>query len=97
MIGLETCFAIINTVLKDSLAIEKIIQLLAHNPRKILSLQIPVIEEGATADLTLFNPKMKWTLTEKDIQSRSKNTPFTNSEFIGKVTGIVHKGKVHLN
>lgn len=97
MIGLETCFAVVNTALKTEAPLEKIIQLLAHNPRAILGIAAPAIEEGADADMTLFDPEKKWTFTEKDIQSRSKNTPFTGAEFIGKVFGVLHKGKVHLN
>ena len=97
MIGLETCFAVVNTALREETKIGKIVELLAHNPRKILGLQVPKIEVGADADLTIFNPTKKWVFTEKDIQSRSKNTPFTGTEFTGKVTGVVHKGKVHLN
>jgi dihydroorotase len=36
MIGLETCFGVVNTALHGSIKLEKIIQLLAQNPRKIL-------------------------------------------------------------
>jgi dihydroorotase len=97
MIGLETCFAVVNTALRAETKIGKIVELLAHNPRKILGLELPKIEVGADADLTLFNPAKKWVFAEKDIQSKSKNTPFIGTEFIGKVTGVVHKGKVHLN
>lgn len=97
MIGLETCFAVANTVLKGSIPLEKIIQLLAHNPRTILGMEVPKIEEGAAADITIFDPTKKWTFTEGDIKSKSKNSPFIGTEFTGKVTGIVHKGKVHLN
>jgi dihydroorotase len=97
MIGLETCFAVVNTALRGTIKIEKIIQLLAHNPRSILGLPASKIEEGAVADLTLFNPTKKWKFTAADIHSKSKNTPFIGTEFIGKVTGVINKGKVLLN
>jgi dihydroorotase len=48
-------------------------------------------------DLTLFDPKKKWKFAAGDIHSKSKNTPFIGAEFIGKVTGVIHKGKLHLN
>jgi len=97
MIGLETCYAVVNTALKGSVEVEKIIELLAQNPRKILGMEIPVIGEGAAADLTLFNPDKKWTFAATDIHSKSKNTPFVGTEFTGKVSGVIHKGQVHLN
>ncbi|MES2621096.1 MAG: dihydroorotase [Bacteroidota bacterium] len=96
MIGLETCFAIANTALKDKVELTKIIEAIANNPRIILGLN-NTIKEGAIADLTLFNPKMKWTFTESDIQSKSKNTPFVGTEFVGKAIGIINKDKLQLN
>jgi dihydroorotase len=97
MIGLETCFAVANTALKDKVSIEKIIDVLAANPRKILGLPAVTIEEGAEADLTLFNPSQRWTFGDKDILSKSKNTPFIGTTFTGKVTGIINKGKASFN
>ena len=97
MIGLETCFAATNTALRGEIKVEKIVQLLAQNPRKILGLDVPQIEEGSAADLTLFNPVKKWKFTADDIQSKSKNTPFIGAEFIGKVVGVINKGKAILN
>ena len=97
MIGLETCYAVANSALKDSVSVEKMTELLAQNPRKILGMQIPVIQEGAIADLTLFNPGKKWVFSAADIHSKSKNTPFVGTEFTGKVSGIIHKGQLHLN
>ncbi len=97
MIGLETCFAIANTVLNGKLSTGKIIQLFAHNPRKVVGMKIPKIKEGEDADLTLFNPKLKWTFSENDIQSKSKNTPFVGKKFTGKALGVINKGKLQLN
>lgn len=95
IIGLETCYAAANTALKGKTDNTTIVSALSNNPRRILGLESK-IEEGATADLTLFNPDLKWTFTEKHIQSKSKNTPFFNTDFTGKVLGLVSKGKVQL-
>lgn len=96
MIGLETCFAVANTALQGKVALEKIIDLLANNPRKLLGISTS-ITEGADADLTLFDPYVQWTFTETDIRSRSKNTPFIGTAFTGKALGIINKGKWQLN
>lgn len=95
MIGLETCYAVLNTVLPD-MPQEKWVELLAINPRRIFGLDCPVIREGMEAKLTLFNPAQQWTFTEKDITSKSKNSPFTGKELTGKVAGIINAGKTSL-
>ena len=97
MIGLETCFAVANTALRGELKIGSIVELLANNPRRIMGIEPTKIDEGAIADLTLFNPTKKWKFTAGHIHSKSKNTPFIGAEFVGKVTGVINKGEVFLN
>lgn len=96
MIGLETCFAAANTALTGKVELQTIVNTLANNPRRILGLENK-IEEGALADLTLFNPGVKWTFEAGDIKSKSKNTPFPGTTFIGKALGVINKGKIQLN
>lgn len=94
IIGLESAYACINTAAKGKLKQEQIVEKLALSPRKILNLNIPEIKEGADANLTLFDPDAKWTFTEKDIKSKSKNTPFVGTTFTGKVIAVINNGKV---
>ena len=96
MIGLETSFAVSNTSLKDKVELSKIIETISNNPRRIIGLENK-IEEGAEADLTLFNPELKWTFASSNIKSKSKNTPFVGTSFIGKALGVINKGKLQLN
>lgn len=96
MIGLETCFALANTVLKGKVELTKIIAAISNNPRRVLGLENK-IEEGAEADLTLFNPELKWTFSVSEIKSKSKNTPFVGTNFVGKALGVINKGKIQLN
>ena len=97
IIGLETVFPIINTMLNKKIELSKIIDLISLNPRKILGLPIVKIEVGEYANMTLFNPTKKWTYSNQEIASMSKNTPFTNYEFIGKPIGIVNKSKIQID
>jgi dihydroorotase len=73
------------------------VDLFATNARKLLKLPSATIEEGAVADLTLFNPTHEWKFSVDDIQSKSKNTPFAGVTFTGKVIGVINKNKLHLN
>ena len=97
IIGLETVFPIINTVLKNKLELTKIIELISVNPRKILNQTCPKIDINQKANITLFNPSQEWTYTKKMIASKSKNTPFIDQKFIGKVLGIINNSKMTLN
>jgi dihydroorotase len=97
MIGLETSYAVSNTAMAGKVDATKMVELFSLNARKILGLPVPDIAEGEDADLTLFDPDVKWTFTEKDIRSRSKNTPFVGRELTGKALGIIHKDKISLS
>lgn len=89
IIGLETSFASSRTATNGKVELEKLIHSLSKTPRTILGIKNPEIKEGEKANLTLFNPDQKWTFQKSDIKSKSKNTPFVGTEFIGKVVRVV--------
>jgi dihydroorotase len=96
MISLETAFAVIRTSL-PGISTDRIVEIFAINPRRIFQLESPSIKEGGKASLTLFDPSMKWIVTDKDLHSKSKNSPFIGKELTGKLIGIVNRGAVILN
>jgi dihydroorotase len=96
MIGLTTSYAALNTVLPGTDPV-KWIELLSINPRKLFGLNSVTIKEGNKASLTLFDPGQKWTVTEKDLKSKSRNAAFLGKQLTGKVHGIVHKGQFILS
>lgn len=93
--GMETLEAFIGALgkaLDGKVSWEKIIELIAINPRRILGIEIPTIEEGNWAEMTFFNPDKEWILEKKDIQSKSTNTPFIGKPLKGKALGIFNEG-----
>ena len=83
--GIETCFVACLSYLKDELSIEKIVEKLTVNPRKILHLTVPKIIEGERADLCVFDTDISWTYEKSDICSKSNNNPFLGKKFTSKV------------
>lgn len=92
MISLETAYAVLKTAI-PVISAERCVELLAINPRKIFGMDAATIDEGNVASLTLFNPGRQWTVDEKNIKSKSKNSPFTGKQLTGKTAGIITKGK----
>jgi dihydroorotase len=97
IIGLETCFAVANTALKGRITLRKIIEHLTHSPREVLGMEKVHVEEGAKADITLFDPEVDWTCGEDDLVSISHNTPFLGQRFTGRPLGIITNGKARLH
>lgn len=89
MTGLETSFALCRTFLGNNLNINQLVEKMSLAPRKILGLPIPSIAIGARAELTVFDPEKEWVLEEKNIRSKSRNTPFIGQTMRGKVLGIL--------
>ncbi len=96
MIALETSYALANTYLSKILKNELLVEKFAYRPRQIFNLPVPKIEAGQIANLTIFDPNEEWSFSKDDITSKSKNTPFLNYKFKGRVKGIVHKDFVRI-
>ena len=93
IIGAQTVLPLALELQKE-LGLHTIIDALSHNPRKLLGIDCPTIEEGAEANLCCFSTSDEWTYNEESIVSKSKNTPFLNRTFKTKVWGTV-KGSLN--
>ena len=95
-IGLQTVFSGIVTH-ASKISVNKIVAAIALNPRKVLNIDIPKVEEGAKANLTIFDPSLEWRLDETTNASMSKNSPFWNQSLMGKVIGVINGKLSHIN
>ena len=91
MVGLESCFGVLNMALSSKLSLENIIDTLTKNPRTILGLDSVSIKEGAEANLTLFNPTKKYVFEKSHMVASNKNSGFIGKELKGEVIGVVNK------
>lgn len=99
IIGLETSWAITNMRLQltGKLNLQQLVDKMSDAPRAILSLPELNIEKGAEANLTFFNTDEKWTFDEKNVRSKSRNSPYLGKELTGRAVGIYNRGQLVLN
>lgn len=99
IIGLETAWPVsVRRLLKSGvLDLDTLLEKLVINPRNILNLDIPKIEEGAAANLTLFNTDQEWTYEEELIKSKSTNSPYLGDTLQGRAEAIYNKGRFVVN
>jgi dihydroorotase len=58
-------------------------------PRRLMGLDVPTVEEGQYANLTLFNPEATSTFTKDFMKSKSQNTPFLDKTLSGRVDLVI--------
>ena len=85
IIGLETAFGLLNKKLENVISKERLIELLSTNPRKI-------INQKTNSDFIILNFEEEYTFSEKNIKSKSKNTPYIGKSLKGKVKAVFSKG-----
>ena len=99
IIGLETAWPVsVRRLLQSEvLDLETLLEKLVVNPRNILGLDIPKIEEGADDNLTLFDTDEEWTYTEERVKSKSANSPDLGSQLTGRAEAIYNRGQLVVN
>lgn len=95
VVGLETSFAVLYTKLVKSgfITLEKLIELMSVNPRKIFDLPGGEIKEGEVADLALLDLEAKWCVNPDDFLSMGRATPFEGWQLQGKNVMTMCGGK----
>lgn len=96
VVGLETSLGATFTALYHTgeITLQKVVELMCVNPRKILGLEVPEIAEGKTADLIIVDPDRKWIVTPEKLHSKSKNTVFKGMTLTGKNLMTISKGVI---
>ena len=92
--SIETSFAAVLEKI-PSLSNDQIAGLFSTNARNLFNLEKITIQEGAIAELTLFNTKLTTQLKMSASKSKSANSPFWDTLLKGKVTATIVKGQIH--
>jgi dihydroorotase len=80
--GFQTTLAL---ALQSGLPVELLVEKLSINPREILGVGVPVIDEREKANIVLFDVDATWEYNSKSNRSKSKNSPFMGQNLKGKV------------
>jgi dihydroorotase len=93
-VGLETLLAAgLRLVQSGDVALPRLIAALATRPAARLGLDVGTLRPGAPADLILVDLDEPWILDRADLVSRSKNTPFEEARFTGRVLRTLVAGQ----
>jgi dihydroorotase len=93
--ALETLLPLTLRLVEEGLLpLGEAIALLTSQPAAILGLESGQLGVGAVADICIFDPTQHWQLSEEQIVSRGKNTPFLGWELSGKVSYTLLEGRI---
>lgn len=95
VVGLETALGVSLKVLyhSEKVSLNRVVEMLTIGAAKVFSLQRGTLQQGAIADVTLFDPDREWTVDPSQFKSKSRNTPFTNWRLRGKVIATFVAGR----
>jgi dihydroorotase len=67
------------------------------NPARIVGINKGTLAVGADADITIIDPKVRWTVKEEEMRSKCSNSPFIGWELTGRADVVIVGGKVKLD
>jgi dihydroorotase len=95
--GLETALALAITKLHrdHKIPLTRIVELFTAGPSRVFDLPgRGSLVRGSHADVTIFDPKKRWTFEAAKSRSLSHNSPFDGWQFMGKVVATIVGGKI---
>ncbi|QOI96154.1 MAG: dihydroorotase [Flammeovirgaceae bacterium] len=76
---------------------EVLIEKVTVAPRKVLGLELPIVDVDAKANLTLFDPERTWTFDENSNFSKSVNSPWYGKPIKGKAVAVFNNGRQRID
>ncbi len=95
--GLETALALAITKLHrdQKIPLARIVELFTAGPARVVNLKgRGTLTRGNHADVTIFDPKKRWTFEVGKSRSKSHNSPFDGWQLTGKVVATIVGGKI---
>ncbi|HEX8816906.1 MAG TPA: dihydroorotase [Terriglobales bacterium] len=95
--GLETALGLAITQLhrERKIPLLRIVDLFTAGPARVIGLRgRGTLVKGSYADVTIFDPKKRWTFEASRSKSKSHNTPFDGWQLTGKAVATIVGGKI---
>jgi dihydroorotase len=95
--GLETALGLAITKLhkEREIPLRRIVELFTSGAARVFDLHARgTLAKGAYADVTIFDPKKRWTYDAAKSLSKSHNSPFDGWAFTGKIVATVVSGRI---
>jgi dihydroorotase len=95
--GLETALGLAITKLhrEHKIPLARIVELFTAGPARVFDLRgRGSLAAGSHADVTIFDPKKRWTFDVSKSRSLSRNSPFDGWSFTGKTAATIVGGKI---
>ena len=89
--GLDTAVVSLyhHFIMEGKFGWDTLVRKYSAEPRRMMSLEVPCIEEGQHANLTLFNTEATSTFTKDFMKSKSQNTPFLDKTLNGRIDLVI--------
>src|SRR5271154_3066470 len=88
-------FAITRLHRDQRIPLTRIVELFTAGPARVVDLRgRGTLARGNHADITIFDPKKRWTFDAAKSRSKSHNTPFHGWQLTGKVIATIVSGKI---
>ncbi len=92
IVGIETAFPLLytNLVKKGIISLEKLIELMCLNPRRLFKLE----NDFKNGNFTVYDLSKKYKINSDDFLSKGKSTPFDGVKVFGETVMTVCEGKI---
>jgi dihydroorotase len=98
MLGLETALGVaLASLAPTGMSIGQVVAALTWRPAAIAGVADQhgrPVAVGEPANVVVFDPDRRWHVDPDQLASRSRNTPFSGVELVGKVTHTVLRGEI---
>lgn len=98
--GFETALGVLLTDLyhKNLISLNELVSKMSYMPGKLFfDGKRGILEAGAQADITIFDPDMQWTVDKDKFYTKGSHSPFVGRKLKGKVIMTIVDGKIVMN
>ena len=94
IVGLETMLSLSLALYhRKQLSLREVLAAMTYKAADVIHANAGRLKIGAPADLTLFDPNADWTITNDELHSKSKNSPFDGVVTKGRALRTVVRGE----